>query len=131
MAGYVPARTTYKLIFDQYDGLEVVANAGSIGQYMDIAKLADFDWKPEPPYTREQLESVEQLLEAFGSVLVRWNIELSRGKKVPATVEGLKSLEPGFAMSLVYAWMEAAEGGLPLAGSDGGDLDLPVEPLAS
>lgn len=126
---YVPNRTTYKLVFEDpaYDGLEVSAYAGSIGQYLDIAKLADLDLTP--PYSAEDLEPVFALFEAFTSVLKSWNIEQPIGKKVPPTVAGLRSLEITLAMAIIHAWMNAVAGtALPL---DATDLDLPVEPLGS
>ena len=138
---YVPNRTTYKLVFEDpaYDGLEVSAYAGSIGQYLDIAKLADLDLTP--PYSAEDLEPVFALFEAFAGkpaddrgpaakgVLVSWNIEQPKGRKVPATVAGLRSLEITLAMAIINAWMNAVAGtALPL---DATDLELPVQPLGS
>jgi hypothetical protein len=126
---YVPQRTTYKLVFEdpEYDGLEVSAYAGSIGQYMEIAKLADLDLTP--PFSEDVLEPIYALFEAFASVLVKWNIEQPKGKKVPATVQGLKSLEITLAMAIIHAWMNAVVGtAVPLEPTD---LELPVEPLAS
>jgi hypothetical protein len=125
---FVPQRTTYRLVFEdpEYNGLEVVTYAGTVAQYLDIAKLADIDLTP--PYTSDLLEPVYPLFDAFDSVLVKWNIEQPKGKKVPATAAGLKSLELPLAMAIVNAWMTAVAGSVPL---DASDLDLPVEPLAS
>jgi hypothetical protein len=127
LMGYVPQRTTYKLIFPaEYNGLEVVTYAGSVAQYLDIAKLADVDLSA--PIGADMLELVFPLFEAFDTVLVRWNIEQPKGKKVPGNAAGLKSLELPLAMAIINAWMNAVAGSIPL---DGTDLDLPVEPLGT
>lgn len=134
--GYVPTRTTYKLVFEnpEYNGLEVATKAGRLGDYMEIAKLANVDWAP--PYTLEQLDQVDELLRTFAGdpkdrknypgVLVSWNIE--DPKPIPANLAGLKSLDLKLAMAIIVAWMNAAAGeAVPL--DQDGDLEagLPMD----
>lgn len=126
--GYVPTRTTYKLVFEdpEYNGLEVYTKAGALGDYMDIAKLASVDWSP--PYNVEQIEQVDELLKSFCRVLVSWNIEEPAKKPVPANLRGLKSLDLKLAMAIITAWMNAAAGeAVPLARDGDLEAGLPMD----
>ncbi len=137
--GYVRERRNYRLIFTDpdLDGLEVVAQAASIGTYERIAGLATREYGSVP--TAADLEEIAALLEAFAAVLVSWNLEepIGKGDKVrpvPATLAGLKAQDLPFVQAIILAWMQAVAGvSTPLdETSDGGGMEesLPMEILS-
>ena len=128
--GYRPTRTTYVLDFgDRYDGLEVKVRAGTLGNMLRIQTLSA---KGEEMGEAE----TEEMFVRFASLLAGWNIEDDDGTPVPATLDGLKGLEPGLAMEIMRA-AGAAIGGVaaPLenGSADGGPSaveSLPTVPLS-
>jgi hypothetical protein len=134
--GYVPQRKTYRLIFEgeEFQGLTVVAKSAGLGQYMDIAGLANLD--PAGTFTPAEIDQSLKLFEAFAAVLVEWNVEEPEGVPVPATLHGLRSLDFPFVLRIILAWMDAvARVAPPLEQpSAGGELSLeaslPMEVLS-
>lgn len=129
--GYTPQRTTYLLDFgDRYGGLEVKVRAGTLGQLLELQKLGSGEDGMTPEQNRE-------LLERFAELLVRWNITDENEQPVPATLDGLLSLEPGLAMDIVQAGAQAIGGvapPLPEASPGGGPsavASLPTVPLSA
>lgn len=128
--GYRPPRTTYVLDFgENYNGLEVKVRAGTLGNLMRIQSLSGKDDMSE--------DEVEEMFRRFATLLAGWNIEDEDGAPVPATLEGLQSLEAGLAMEIMRA-AGAAIGGVPAPlenGSAGGGpsavASLPTVPLSS
>jgi hypothetical protein len=127
--GYTPQRTTYLLDFgDRYGGLEVKVRAGTLGQLLELQGLGSGE-DSTPEQNRE-------LLERFAALLVRWNITNEDDSPVPATLDGLLSLEPGLAMDIVQAGAQALGGVAPPLpdASDGGGpsavASLPTVPLS-
>jgi len=45
-----------------------------------------------------------ELIRRFSDVLLEWNVEVG-GEPIPADIEGLKRIEPKFAMEIVLAWI--------------------------
>lgn len=100
----------------KYEGLEVTVDSVPLGLLTDIMQdysaltAEDVDLKAAMPV-------VMRLLGSFGEVLESWNVE-KRGEPVPATAEGLRSLDLMFVMAVIGAWVTGtAQAPDPLPGS--------------
>ena len=114
--GYRRQPTVYRLIFQEYEGLEVMARSVSVEELLKITGLANqMTSKPDN-------KQVEALFGFFAKRLVSWNLEDEDGKPVPATLKGLLGEELGFILNIVQAWVRAITGVSPplLNGSSGG-----------
>jgi hypothetical protein len=101
--------TLYKLVFEGRDGLEVTVeglNTGALLDLMDTAELLPSDPAAVKLDTGSRA-AVEKLMAALAGALVSWNVEDRAGQPVPATVEGLKSLNLGLVMDIIGAWIKA------------------------
>ena len=103
MTGFEVPQTTLRLAFTDpsYGGLEVVCRAVPLGELQEAAELANVDPKN---VTDEDQARLERLIGSFADALVSWNLT-RRGKKVPATREGVDSLDIIFTMQLIAAWL--------------------------
>ena len=133
--GFTPKRHVYVLEFDDpdLDGLEVRAVSADLGTFLELTALAEIGDNP----SAADIGKVGDLLVGFAKVLRSWNVTDDAGQDVPATVDGLKSLEFPFVFAIVAAWIKATAGvATPLAsGSSGGGPSaelstLPVELLS-
>lgn len=121
--GYKRPETVYTLVFDDRDGLEVRAASVSTGRLLHLADMAGQLKTGEA----KSLSEVRELVDTFAGRLRSWNIEEDDGTPVPATVEGVLSLEFPFAAEIIVAWFEAI-GSVsdPLGGRSTGGLPLEV-----
>lgn len=87
----------------KYAGLEVTVDEAPVGLLLDIMEN----------YSKLAGETVDMamaakvfpvLLKGFASVLEGWNAT-RKGKPVPATLEGLRSLGQGFVLAVIGAWL--------------------------
>lgn len=87
----------------KYHGLEVTVDEAPVGLLLEIMEN----------YSKLSGETVDMavaakvlppLLKSFASVLESWNVT-RKGKAVPATLEGLKSLGQEFVLTVVGAWL--------------------------
>lgn len=128
--GYVPKRKVYTLIFEdpEMNGLEVRIRGLTTGQFMDVAAKKE---------EAEQGGDPAELFQMMVDQLVSWNIEEEDGTPVPATLEGLKTLDMPFTMAIVNAWTDAVAGvPAPLeqsspAGAPSLEASIPMETLSS
>lgn len=121
--GFVHSRPDYKLIFDgNLSGLEVVAKAAGIGDYLAISEMAGTlaTIPPDP----SDVAKLRKLFEAFAKQLVSWNLEEPEGTPVPTTLKGLLSQDPRFVARIILAWMDAVAG---TRTEEGIESTLPVE----
>lgn len=133
--GFVKKSTIYKLVFEDPDleGLVVRAKGVSIERFLAIATLSD---GVDPSDPVEGLRQLDDLFKVFAAVLVDWNLEEEDGTVTPATLDGIRSLEIEFFLSIFDAWMTAiATVSGPLhksssAGSGQMELSLPMEALS-
>lgn len=139
---YKVQRTTFKLTFTdpEHEGIEVRVRATSFGERMRI-------WQGLSPEEGEPFEArkakMDELHDLFVEHLVDWNLveEDDAETPIPATIEGLHSLEPEFMGTIIGVWqMGRAAVPAPLAQpSTGGEpnpvetvlMALPTESLAS
>ena len=130
--GYRRQPTIYRLLFEEYEGLEVMARSVSIDEYLKITKLAD------KMTTTPGEEQVRELFSWFARRLVSWNLEDEDGTPIPATLQGLLGEELGFATKVVMAWVNkvvrvdptSPPGSSPGASPpDPAQASIPMEPV--
>jgi hypothetical protein len=120
--GFVRQQRIYKLVFadDEMAGLEVRARGVPLGTFLELIDLASvFDGLDDDTtnLTPEEAGKVRQLFEAFGGVLVSWNLEqpeldadgeeTGASVPVPATLAGLYTQDMAFVFQVIQAWMGA------------------------
>lgn len=103
--GFVRQKKVYRLVFqdEEYNGLGVRATGVPLGQFLEMSELA-IRAKQSPD---EANSSAKALIDNFAGALQDWNLENEDGTPVPATAEGLYSLDFEFVLTLITAWMEA------------------------
>jgi hypothetical protein len=101
---YKRGSKVYELDFEgtDLDGLHVKAKSMSLGAFADL--MAIFD---EGGLTRENLDAI---FDGFSNVLLEWDVEDEEGNPVPATRDGLYSLDLPEAQAIIEAWRDAVTG---------------------
>lgn len=133
--GFQVNRRIYVLDFEgtPLEGLEVKVRGGTLGEVFAARDLMHAD--PNNP-TAEDLNAILGQMEELAGHLVSWNLE-DDGVKIPADLEGLKTLELPDVMQIMQAWMKAqVDVPGPLGGSSSStpppDLSsIPMEPLVA
>lgn len=146
MAGFVRVPKLYKLVFEDYDGLQVRAKSVPIERFLSLLDLAEMKENPDAATAKK---AINQLLEGFASALHDWNLqECPLGecpgpgcgyhhKDVPADFEGVKTQDTDFMLEVIDAWMTAIAGTpAPLSNSSSGTppsgvASLPMEMLSA
>lgn len=127
--GYEAPKTVYKLGFDgtDLDGLTVRVKALTFQEMLDNNDVLFEDWTNNPDLPAEEKKTRRDALhELFIRQLVEWDLEQD-GKPIPATLEGLRSLEVPLVGSLVWAWRLNALGVPAPLGQPSTDGELSVE----
>lgn len=134
--GYKPRSTIYTLDFDgtDWDGLEVRMRATKLGNLFGSAGILGIVEK----IGRNSLPSSEEMAlalsqyEVIAEHLVSWNIDADDDSPLPATLDGLKTLEVPLVMAISNTWQAAMQDVAPPlpAGSSVGLPDVPL-PMAS
>jgi hypothetical protein len=136
--GYTPKRRTFRLVFEdeEFDGLIVRAKSVPIGGLLDalgLAALGDLDPAKMRP---EDLAKLEALFETFAAALLEWNVrDTETGEPVPANLDGVRSQDSDFILSVIKAWYQGVVGiSGPLGrnssgGPPSGQPPLPMAPL--
>ena len=134
-AGVRLPRTVFVLRFDDGDlaGQVVRARSTSAGGEVDIAMAGERPPTDTVLTGSEQADRVYRLFRAFARSLLSWTLlDDETGDPVPATFEGLLSLDFGHATHITYAWLDAV-GAAAHADEDRAateaELQLPVEAL--
>ncbi|MFD5419503.1 hypothetical protein ACFWJT_15940 [Streptomyces sp. NPDC127069] len=128
--GYKPRTKIYNLDFagTDHEGLQVSIRGLNTGQYMDL-----FEAKSEAEAGGE----TTRLLQIMASRLVAWNIEDDTDLPVPATLDGIKTLDLDLNLAIVNAWTTAMAGvSAPLepsssAGEPSLEASIPMEILSA
>lgn len=140
--GYTPRSTVYTLDFagTEHDGLEVRMRASPLGGLFDATELLSIKERleaAEAAATAPAAEDVNRMVDQYRDLaeyLVSWNIDAKDGTALPATLDGLKTLETPLVNLIAQTW-RAAMGQVapPLSGgSNSGPLpDLSSVPMAS
>lgn len=110
-ATYKPQRKIHKLVFKDMDGLVVRARSVPIGTMLRIARCLKRIEAEDP-------EALDELFVAFADALVSWNVVDDDDVPVPATFDGVLTLDSDFVMKVVDGWMTAVAGvAAPLDGN--------------
>jgi hypothetical protein len=90
--GFEAPETLIGLDFSEtpYAGLEVTVAAGSMGEFLDLEDLA-------------AAGENRQMFRRFAALLRSWNLTRG-GVPVPATYEGMLTLEPAFTEMIITVW---------------------------
>ena len=106
--GFVVKRTIFDLVFTDPDLNGIRVSAGSIdtGTFLDLTSMMSGG------ITQEDINAVRKMFTQFAAVLESWNLEEEDGSEIPATVEGLYSLEFPFTIRLIKAWLNTV-GSIP------------------
>jgi hypothetical protein len=132
MAGYKPQRKLYRLKFadEAFEGLEVTMTSASIGTLMEIQALeVDAKDKENPG----GVDSFIKMVSIFSKSIVQWNLLDQDDNPLPKTVEGIKTLDTDFVMTIIGAWIEAISavsdplGKNSPSGEKSLELSLPME----
>ena len=108
MTGFEPPGSGAKLDFSDtaYAGLEVTMDAVSLGDLLDIQDVAETGTGA----------AAREMVTRFAKCLESWNVTRN-GEPVPATLEGVLSLDAVFIGAIVKAWTQGtAEAPPPLPG---------------
>lgn len=127
--GYKREGNIFKLRFadEEYNGLVVRAKSVSLGEFIQLAELAELKGKV---VTIDDMPKVNKLFEMFSKALVSWNLEDDDGTPVPATLEGLYSQDVEFVMAIIMSWMEAVAGvSTPLVPPSIDGVPFPVDSI--
>lgn len=128
MPPFVVKPKAYRLVFQDPDlaGLEVTARSLNTGQFLEFqaAQLeqARGGAAAEP--------ATQKMLEMLSAAIISWNAETEEGEKIPFTMDGLRTLEFDFAMTIIGAWTNAINGvSAPLSESSTGGSPSLVESI--
>lgn len=141
--GHKLVRKGYSLKFadgSPLDGAQIVLGSLSIGQIMQVRQLMHTVSQSTSPV--EQMEAFDTVILMAADKLVSWDLEEEDGTPIPATREGVLSLDGELMLPIINAWLDAAKGTdapLPDASSDGErqtleasiPMELPSTDLAS
>lgn len=130
--GFRPEEPVYHLTFGgtKYDGLDVRMTGLLVGELLESMKVADvikFLGSLEGADEATMAEHADELAVAlkrsedfylsFARHLVSWNVErrdeTGEWVDVPATLDGVRTQEPGFIRDIVDAWRTAVSGVKP------------------
>jgi hypothetical protein len=109
--GFKLPSTVFVLDFDgtDLDGLTVKARSVPFGTFLELQELADVADKSGA----EAIAAMRKLVEQFaGTALKSWDLEDDNGP-VPATVDGLGTLEARHVLTIIGTWLRAAGGEAP------------------
>lgn len=92
-------RRQYKLIFQDEDmaGIEITVRSLTTGQLIELQEA-------------QQSGIHEKFTNMFADQLVSWNIEDEDGTPIPATLEGVRSMDIAFNNKVIDVWTDAVFG---------------------
>lgn len=118
--GFEAPETTLDLDFSDtpYKGLKIAVAAGTNGEFLDLQDLAGAGEN-------------RQMFRRFAALLRNWNVT-RKGVPVPATYEGLLTLEPTFTEMIITVFMKnVTSAPPPLNGNSPSGTTSPEELLAA
>lgn len=97
--GFKVKRKVFRLVFKDTDleGLEVMARSLTTGQLIELQEA-------------QKGGMHAAVTTMFAAALVSWNLEDEDGSPVPATLEGVRSMEIDFNNAVIGAWTDAVVG---------------------
>jgi hypothetical protein len=102
--GYTPRPRVFRLEFAEADmaGLFIRVRAGASLRQVFEWGFGHVDGLPP--------REVVQVFREFADRIVEWNVLSPTGERVPATFEGLLTLDEDFVMRLIRGWRQALTG---------------------
>lgn len=129
--GFTPKRKTYRLTFaeSELSGLVVSAHSVTTGRLLSIQELLEASGSSAVNNEVDKVAAsaaFRSMVEMFAEALVDWNLEDDDRQPVPATIDGLLTLESDVVLEIISAWTSAISGvSAPLAsGSPSGETSL-------
>jgi hypothetical protein len=138
--GFRPEPTIYKLVFEEdtgLAGLTVRARSCTIGEFtemlrgstdaeLDFSSISDDDpmkaLSAVRDYGRAAAAANDKTFAMFAKYLVEWDLEDFDGTPIPATLEGILSVEKPVLNKIIAAWhtaMMVVDTPLPKASTNG------------
>lgn len=132
--GFRPEAKRFRLRFDEdheFHGLEIVTRSVPIGTILDVMRAAGSGAGRSP--SPEDVESIRGLFENFGGALIEWDLEHpDTGEPVPATPEGVATLDFDLVTRLAMEWVQAVLGAsAPLGGASSSGRPAAAFPVSS
>lgn len=127
-AGYRRKAKEFRLHFEgtSLEGLEVHMHSVPVGTVLQIAELAGL----ADEFTPEGIQTLGMLFQILADALIGWNLEESDGTPVPASIDGVHTLDLDEALLLIQHWIQAVAGvARPLEQPSTGGGPSPVESL--
>jgi predicted RNase H-like HicB family nuclease len=100
--GYEVEEKAFRLKFEERPGLEVTAGSLELGDFLKVTQLAGAT-------AEEAAKNAEELFQMFADAIIDWNLT-KKGRPIPQTMEGIKTLYFDFALEMVMAWVQAMGG---------------------
>lgn len=131
--GFTPPKTIYRLDFEgtELEGLEARMRGGKLAQAFDTIHLVGVT---EANATASDAILALAQYEEMAAHLIDWNVTDENDEPVPATLEGLKTLEIRHVAMIAAAWQKAqvdVPGPLPSGSSSTSSPDLLMIPMES
>lgn len=102
--GFEVPTSVLNLTFDEYPDLEVRAGSITLARLLDLTEQAEGLRKDAG-----SASEARELFAEFGGKLRSWNCERD-GEPIPATLDGLLSLDADFAAKILLSWFDAIGG---------------------
>lgn len=132
--GHKIKRKSYRLVFgpgSDLEGATVVMGPMNMGEFLSLARAGG---------EQQSAEAMQQvglgMMDTVAGKLVSWDLEEEDGTPIPATKDGVLSLEVDTVLVIVNAWTFAAKGvsvPLPEPSSDGErqtlEASIPMETM--
>lgn len=137
--GFKVPKRTIPLNFKgtELEGLEVNIKPLPLGEYLEFQKGFRRLVESSNEVTEEDEQFFIDTINCFAQVIDSWDLEDENGTPVPATRDGIMSLDSVFVIALLDAFMAAIEGVDEDLGKDstsGPNLEgldsIPMEPLS-
>lgn len=95
----------YQLNFEgtDLDGAEIVMKGVSLGRFLEVSRLASLLATPEG----RTPENVEAQFQVLAGLLVSWNWDDEDDQPIPATYDGLKTLDFADVQQIMQGYMQA------------------------
>lgn len=132
--GFKVPKRTIPLNFKgtELEGLEVNIKPLPLGEYLEYQKGFRRLVESGDEVTPEDEKFAEDTLRRFAQVIDSWDLEDENGNPIPATHDGIMSLDPDFVFAMLNSFVMAIEGVGPELGKEsnsGETLDLPEVPI--
>jgi hypothetical protein len=106
--GFTPQEKIYSIDFAEghdLHGLHLKMRSLSLGQYNHMMRLGMV-----PGVNEKAMDANDEMVALFADKIVDWDLEIPVGHPVPATVEGVLSVDRSYIGQMVTGWQLAMLG---------------------